>query len=574
MIFSLDAKGRQGRYALATKAGERYTYAQLCARIREFADAVRSACGPGIAGADSGRALTAEPGGHDRNDQDPDGLRFTADPARRPLIFILCRNSPGAVAGYLGAIEAGAVPLLLDADLEESRLERLCVIYRPMFVWKPATCVPRALRTGMCKDGQQDTVQQGGMLHARQALGGTVYKACGYELMDTGCRPYPVHPDLALLLATSGSTGSPKLVRVTRRNLESNAASIASYLRLTEDERPVTTLPMQYTYGLSIINSHLLSGGCILLTDMSIVQQGFWDFLERERATSLAGVPYTYQMLDRLRFCDRPAGSLRSLTQAGGKLPEALQKKFGSWTADNGVSFYIMYGQTEATARMSYLPPENCLKKIGSIGIPIPGGCFLLSGPAGDPAEDSPGDMTGGSVKEPAGDPDQNPAGDPDTCTWAREESRRFEAIGELVYEGANVTPGYAESAADLLKGDERGGRLYTGDLAGRDADGYYYIIGRKNRFVKLYGVRISLDACEQILKRLYPDCETVCTGTDEGLFVFLTDAQAAVECADRLAEEIRINPRAITAAYMPEIPKNSFGKVQYAALHFSKTDS
>ena len=261
----------------------------------------------------------------------------------------------------------------------------------------------------------------------------------------------PVHEKLALLLATSGSTGSPKLVRLSRENVESNARAIREYLKLDETERPITTLPMQYTYGLSILNSHLLAGGCILMTKESCVQEGFWKFFREQKATSLGGVPYTYQILKRLRFFEQEFPWLRSMTQAGGKLPADLVTEVGTWAQARGIRFYVMYGQTEATARMSYLPPEDCLKKPGSIGIPVPGGKFSLLGEDGEP-------VCGTGVD------------------------------GELIYEGANVSLGYAKNKEDLMRGDENRGVLHTGDIARRDADGYYYIAGRKKRFIKLYG--------------------------------------------------------------------------------------
>ena len=426
----------------------------------------------------------------------------------RCLVFCMCENVPGAVAGYLGMLESGVVPLLLGTDLDMEQYAAFYHTYEPSYVWAPSDWA----------DKMQEHIY------------GKVYEAYGYCLWQTGFQPCPMHDSLALLLATSGSTGSPKLVRLSRKNIESNAESIREYLNLDENERPVTTLPMQYTYGLSVINSHLLAGACILMTRESYVQSGFWKFLEEKRATSFGGVPYTYEILERMRIFTRPLPSLRSITQAGGKLPVALQKKVAAWAEAQDIRFFVMYGQTEATARMSYLPPENCLEKPGSIGIPIPGGKFSLM--------EENGEMI--------------------CCP---------DVPGELVYAGENVSLGYAENKNDLRLGDENGGVLYTGDIAKRDADGYYYIVGRKKRFIKIFGVRVGLDACEEILRGHYEGVEFACSGSDNHLEIYGTDRQAVDQAAGYLAKYLKLNKKSFSAFYLPEIPKNDSGKIQYDRL-------
>jgi long-chain acyl-CoA synthetase len=152
-----------------------------------------------------------------------------------------------------------------------------------------------------------------------------VFEAFGYVLVRLEEKlSFPLHDELALLFTTSGSTGSPKLVRISYENINSNAEAIAEYLSLSENERPITVLPMNYSYGLSIINSHLVKGATILLTARSIMEKEFWAFLKKEKATSFSGVPYTYEMLYKLRFFRMELPFLRTLTQAGGKLNEDL----------------------------------------------------------------------------------------------------------------------------------------------------------------------------------------------------------------------------------------------------------
>jgi len=224
-----------------------------------------------------------------------------------------------------------------------------------------------------------------------------------------------------LLLTTSGSTGSPKLVRLSAKNLQSNAAAIAEYLGLTREERAITVLPMNYTYGLSVINSHLHSGARILLTNAPVIQKPFWEFFHLQEATSLVGVPYTYAMYHRMGLFKMELPSLRYMTQAGGKLPAAMVKEFAQWARTRGIRFFVMYGQTEATARMSYLPPDRVIEKTASVGVAIPGGRFSIL--------------------------DAN-----------NREITQSGVDGELVYRGPNVSLGYAESRADLEKEDENNG--------------------------------------------------------------------------------------------------------------------
>ena len=252
-----------------------------------------------------------------------------------------------------------------------------------------------------------------------------------------------MYEELGLLLTTSGSTGSPKLVRQSYTNIQENAKSIAEYLKIDETERPITTLPMNYTYGLSIINSHILKGAAILVTQHTLMEREFWKFFRESEATSFGGVPYTYEILKKLRFFNMELPSLRYMTQAGGKLSPQLHKEFAEYAESHQKQFIVMYGQCEATARMAYLPAEKALEKYGSMGIAIPGGRLELI------------DVNGKFIEKP-------------------------DEVGELVYYGPNVTLGYAQEAGDLKKADERNGRLETGDMAKRDNDGFYYIVGRK----------------------------------------------------------------------------------------------
>ncbi len=377
------------------------------------------------------------------------------------LQFCLCDNSVESLVFYLACLEAKAPVVLLDKHKDPELIDHLRTIYHP---------------------GQ------------------------------TLC-----HDALAACLTTSGSTGSPKLVRLSAKNLLSNAQSIAEYLHIDEQERAITMLPMHYSYGLSIINSHLVSGATLLLTNKTYAQREFWTFLKENQATSMAGVPYTWEMLRRLRFFRMDLPSVRTMTQAGGKLNADIAKEYIEQADAGGKRFIVMYGQTEATARMAYLPWENAKEKYASIGVAIPQGRFEI-------ADD-----------------------------------------GELIYYGPNVSMGYAECAEDLLKGDENKGCLFTGDIAQKDEDGFYYIVGRKKRFVKIWGNRCSLDQIEQLVKSITPNC--ACVGVDDSITIFVTEGGLEDTIRIVLSQKTGLNIRAFAVRQIAEIPVQTNGKIDYPKL-------
>ena len=431
-----------------------------------------------------------------------DCIRHDTEPHQ--LVFCMCGNTIGSLAGYIAFVNNKNATLMLDAHIEQSAFDALYETYKPRYVWAPEGFAPK-----------------GGA--------NSVYAEQGYTLWKNEGNKTPVHEELSVLLTTSGSTGSPKLVRLSEKNLESNARSIIEYLHITADERPVTGLPMYYSFGLSIINSHLLAGATLLLTPASYVEREFWQFANENSFTSFSGVPYTFEIMKKLKLWKQPMPTLRTLTQAGGKLSNDLLQFFMEKYEPQGVKFYLMYGQTEATARMSYLEPEFGLTKLGSIGKVIPGGTFSL-------ADDD------GRVIETANE------------------------VGELVYEGANVSLGYAESAADLMKGDENHGVLHTGDLAYRDDDGFYFIAGRKKRFLKLFGNRISLDYVETLLKEKLKEC--VCVGDDSKLIIYTTDNDFDENVViDAIVERTKIVRNVFSVRHIDEIPRSESGKILYKEL-------
>ena len=424
---------------------------------------------------------------------------------KRSLVFSLNRNSLGSLVGYFSFMRNKVVPLMLEVNIDFELLEKLISTYTPQYLWLPTTNVskfPEAQVVCSLLDYSLVKLNNSGII--------------------------TLNDDLALLLATSGSTGSPKLVMISYENIQSNALSILDYLAIDQNERPITTLPMSYSFGISIINSHFYAGATLLLTDRSFFDREFWAFLKKQKATSLSGVPYTFEMLKKLRFFRMELPSLVTLTQAGGKLNDELNKEFSEFCLEKGKRFFVMYGQTEATARMSYLPPELSLKKLGSMGIAIPGGEFSLI------------DIEGNTIEE-------------------------NNIVGELVYKGQNVSMGYAECIEDLAKGDRNKGILVTGDMAKRDDDRFYYIVGRKKRFIKIYGNRVNLDETERLLKSIVPDC--ACTGQDDLMEIYITKKDRLEEIRNYISSKTGIHKKAFDVKITGEIPKNASGKTIYSAL-------
>ncbi|MEJ5977025.1 AMP-binding protein [Novosphingobium sp. PS1R-30] len=427
---------------------------------------------------------------------------------QRRLVMCLCDNDPGGALGYLALMQVGAVPMMVATGLPEEPLRALIERYGPAFVWLPEARVPAVA------DAEIVLSERGYCLLARRPA------ACA-----------PLHETLALLLGTSGSTGSPRFVRLSRDNVLSNAQAIRSYLDIGADDVPVTSLPLAYSYGLSVLHSHVLAGSTIALTNKTLFDRGFWDFMRDARITSFAGVPYHYEMLAKLRFGKMDLPDLRVMTQAGGRMEPALVEDFAALCRDTNRRLFVMYGQTEATARMAYLPPENVAVKAGSIGQAIPGGEMWL--------EDEHGDR----IARPDG-------------------------VGQIVYRGPNVALGYAEGHADLARGDDWGGVLHTGDLAKRDAEGDFTIVGRLKRFLKLFGNRVNLEDVEAGLQAA--GHQAVCAGRDDHLDVYLAEAtpDGARQVKKHLVSHLKLTPNAISVLAIDAVPRNAAGKILYGELN------
>ncbi len=412
--------------------------------------------------------------------------------------FLVLPSSSSAIACYLACMSSKRhVPLLIQSTLSDTLLVELIQHYGPDWIVLPESsrAVIESIGVDVCTCG-----------------GMTLWKLKG---LDSA-----IHSDLALLLNTSGSTGSSKLVRISYAAIDANAKSIAAYLSLKGSDRAITTLPLAYSFGLSILNSHLFAGGALVLTEKTWLDKTFWSIAKGHLVTSLSGVPASFEILYRLGLKRIAWPTLRMLTQAGGRLRENLVSHFANATREVGMEFFVMYGQTEASPRISYVPSDRIAEKSSSIGIAVPGG---------DLAIDS--------------------------------------KTGELVYTGPNVMMGYAEVRQDLAKGDEMGGTLHTGDLAVRDEDGFFTITGRLKRFVKLSGSRFNLDDIERLLCNSLK-MQVACSGSDDALRVAVVSNEDVMpNVAKVLQDELRIFNGHVEARQVIALPLMASGKVDYRAL-------
>jgi acyl-CoA synthetase (AMP-forming)/AMP-acid ligase II len=411
----------------------------------------------------------------------------------RRLAFCFCRNDAATIANYLACLECSHPVALLDPAMALEAKKDLLALYEPELILASADdpCVPADYSVSIC-----------GMSH--------IWRAGG----PPGC---PLNPDLAVLLSTSGTTGSPRFVRLSAQNIRANAESIVTALGIVAEERAIASLPFHYSYGLSVLNTHLLAGASLVTTADGIVSERFWTDVREQNCTSFAGVPYSYQVLDRLRLETLNVPELRTLTQAGGKLDVKLISRFHELMQSRGGRFFVMYGQTEATARIAILPSSALPGKLGSVGLPIPGGRFEIK-------------------------------------------------ADELVYRGPNVMMGYAACRADLEQGDNLHGVLETGDLCRIDEEGFLFVVGRMKRDAKVFGLRINLDEVEAMLKTHGP---TAVISAPDKLLVFCEygDDVFLRSLQQQIAARLNINYRAIEFRRLDALPVHLNGKIDYAAL-------
>lgn len=435
-------------------------------------------------------------------------------------IGILGPSSAFWVAGYLAALEGHvAVPFTDKVDAAEvaARVEK--VGCRAVFLDR------RYTRRYADAFGEQVVVITDAVLEQPQ------------DSRRTPPPSHPTDPDAdAALMFTSGTTAAAKVVRVTHRNIIANTDSVVDCLGLTREDRMLVVLPFFYCFGLSLLHTHLRVGGSVSLCNSFVFPEVALDQLERDRCTGFAGVPSSYQLLMRAStFLSRELPHLRSLQQAGGKLAHPLVEELVS--ARPGSQLFVMYGQTEATARLACLPPALALVKAGSVGREIPGVELQVLDGEGRPV--APGE------------------------------------IGEIYATGDNVSPGYLDDPAGSASKFPHGS-LRTGDLAMMDEDGFVFVVDRVEDFIKSWGHRISSQEVEDCVMRIPDLVSAAAVGlpdpeSGESVAVAVTVRPgAAITSDDVLAFAREHLPRHVaprSATLMETLPLNANGKLDKRAL-------
>jgi acyl-CoA synthetase (AMP-forming)/AMP-acid ligase II len=440
-------------------------------------------------------------------------LAKTIASERKRLVFLLCGVNAETIIGLLAAAAAGHATALIDPALPERPMAGLVESYQPELILGPSGSAET--RPYAMKD--------------KATVGSAPFGARAVEWIARESDPSfpPIEPALQLLLSTSGTTGSQKYVRLSRDAVVANARQIAEALTIDERSVGIAHLPLHYSYGLSVVTSHLVAGGRLCLINDSITSPSFWSKIGNVGGSHFPGVPFHYVALARLGLSMAP-DCVKVFTQAGGALDLRVQTKIRDWAGQRGSQFFVMYGQTEAAPRMATLQHADHARKAGSVGVALDGGRFSIVDENGAPA---PADV-----------------------------------VGTVVYEGPNVMQGYAMSRADLGKGDEMHGRLETGDLGRLDAEEFLYLTGRTKRFAKIAGYRLGLDEIE---KELFAVCPVACLDLGEKIAVaHEQESETALKARVReLADSYKVPSSSFALRKITQIPRASSGKIDYARL-------
>ncbi len=424
----------------------------------------------------------------------------------RDNVFLICENSFSFLYIYVGLIRNRNIIYLIDRSIKRDKFEVLQKLHKPKFILYPIE-FSQKIENYNCHKIDSN-----------------------YSIVKTNFHlKLNFQKDISILLSTSGSTGSPKFVQLSFLNIKDNTKKISNYLDIKKKDRTVTTMECSYSYGMSIINTHLYSGASIFLTKKNFFDKDFWILMNKIKVTNFGGVPFAFEILNKIKFYEKKLPNLKTVTQAGGKLNNEIMLKFIRLFKVKKIKFYTMYGQTEASPRMSYLDFKFCEKKIGSIGKPLIGGKFKIY--------------------------DDN-----------KKIINQVNKIGELVYQGKNIMLGYANKIHDLTK-SKKIKNLFTGDLAYMDEDGFYFITGRKNRVIKMNGLRYSLDEIEKELNQEGFICAVQGQGDKLNIFLTKNINHLKTQINDFLFKSYKIRKEKIIFKGIKKIPRNIYGKITYSNL-------
>lgn len=426
------------------------------------------------------------------------GDQFYSD-QNKELVLIICDKDVDTIAAYVGAIRNNKVPLLLDKNYRADLLNSFIDSYSPSYIVS-------SLDINMAVPGYDKTIQiRGSVVHKRVAR---------IEI--------EINQELALLIPTSGSTGDPKCVRLSFENINSCTKSICEYLDFDQNRIAASFLPIHYSYGLSVLHNCIFKRAKYVISKLTILDKGLWDEVDKFQITDFSGVPFTMNILVRMKLDYNKVSSLRYITQAGGYLPEKLATRLFEEFSSRGINYFTMYGQTEASPRISYLAPEYAVTKAGTAGVPISCGQAFIA------------------------------------------ETGESYGAGELCYKGPNVALGYARNYLDLNLGDEFNGILLTGDIVEIDSEGFIKIVGRNKRFIKIAGISANLDKIEKDLNDVYSSIVVI--GKDDKL-IALSERENLELIKQFFMSKYNFNKTNIKVKHIEKIPLNSSGKTDYKLL-------
>ncbi len=423
---------------------------------------------------------------------------------KKSLILIVSENSLGSLLAYIFCILNNHVGIIIDSKTNKQNILKIFKNYQPNYVFS--------------------------------SKGNLFKKICFKEhtffnqnLMKNKLnKKKKLNKNLSLLLSTSGSMGSIKFVKLSKSNLKHNTDSIINYLRINNKDSAITNLPISYSYMLSVINSHFEVGASIIISKYSLIEKKFWEIFKNSKITSFNGVPYTYEILVKIGLKNIKIATLKYLTCAGGKLEKSKLEEIIKFCKKNNLNFFSMYGQTEASPRISYLKPEFSQKKIGSIGKAIPGNKIYII------------DDIGKKIHKPF-------------------------VEGEIICEGKNVFMGYSKNYMDLKNTNEQKYKLKTGDIGYFDKDGFFYITSRTSKIAKIFGNRIDLGALENFMNN--KGYKVACLSDNKKIFIFIEKKYSKKHLIDTISKITNLNISSFELIKLKNLPRTSNNKISYNKL-------
>ncbi len=404
--------------------------------------------------------------------------------SEKNICLLICGNNLESIVGYLTFLNSNkVVTLLVDRSFKVEFIYKIIKIYKPSYIF-----APQEINFSSFNIKQK-------------------FKSYNFYVSRLKLRN-KINYINYLLLPTSGTTQNPKFVRLSKKNLLSNSKNIIRELKIKKNHTTITSMPMGYSYGLSILNTHLLCGAKIILNNRTIFEKIFWNIIKDKKVDSFGGVPDLFEYLKRLKFENQNLSSIKYISQAGGKLDLDTLNYLEQVCEAKKIKFFKMYGQTEASPRISILQWKYFKKKKDSVGKPLKGTKIKII------------DKKGAEIKK-------------DNMT------------GEVCLKGENVCLGYAKNIKDLSKKDINKKKLFTGDLAFKDKDGFLYIVGRKKRIIKIFGIRINMDDIENLLKKNDINCK--CKMEDKKIKLNIDNLEFAEISKNILSQNLGINKNFIS---------------------------